>query len=344
MVARYISELLLNHDCVIIPGFGGLMAQSVGASFNEELKTLIPPSRKVLFNNQLVINDGLLVNYISRMEKISYADASLQLMKWTEEIKTSVNAGNRFVLDGIGSFYLNHERKLQFTPDKQSNFLLSAYGLKPVSVTAISGRKPNFVDINRKADSISSSKATEYISIAAAIALLIASALMFPKFEMNLASLAGFWNKEVIITNENFSVKPAETVAEPEQKEISGIADASHNIKSEPEVTEELIKEEAIAFSVPVTEPEHITPEPVETKGNYHVIAGCFKIEENAGKLVEQLTAQGLPAAIIGKSKTGLTMVSAGRFTSAAGASEKLNDLKLLLPDGGWVYHQTSEE
>ncbi len=344
MVARYISELLLNHDCVIIPGFGGLMAQWVGASFNEELKTLIPPSRKVLFNNQLVINDGLLVNYISRKEKISYADASLQLIKWTEEIKGSVNAGNRFVLEGIGSFYLNHEKKLQFTPDKQSNFLLAAYGLKPVSVTSISGRKPKSVNENRKAVSISSYKAAEHISIAAAIALLIASALMFPKFEMNLASLAGFWNKESNITNENINSKPAENVAEVKQDVVSIPAEVSHNIESEPEATEEPIKEEAIASSVPVTEPEHITPEPVETKGSYHVIAGCFMIEENAGKLVEQLTAQGLQASIIGKSKTGLTMVSAGRFTTAAEASKKLNEFKSLLPDGGWVYHQSAEE
>lgn len=344
MIARYVSELLFTHDCVIIPGFGGWMAQSAGASFNQELKTLAPPSRILLFNNQLIINDGLVVNYISRKEKISYADASLLVIRWTEEIKTSVNAGNRVSLEGLGSFYLNHERKLQFTPDKQSNFLLSSYGLKPVIVSSKTGRKPRQISINSKTEKLNPEKAVDYISIAAAIALLITSVLMFPKFEINLASLAGVWTHLDIFTEENVNDKPGEMATLTVQKELPASATINQNSEPAAENIELTLKDEVVSSKTPVVQPEHNTPEPAVAKGNYYVIAGCFKIEENAGKLVEHLATRGLQAAIIGKSKAGLAMVSAGRFSSASEASEKLSEMKSLLPDGGWVYHQSAEE
>lgn len=342
MIARYISELLLNHDCVIIPGFGGLIVRFSGSSYDSEHKTLLPPSRKLLFNNQLVINDGLLLNYISRREKITYADASLRLMKWTQEIKNSVNAGNRAVMEGIGSFYLNHEKSLQFAPDNRINFMLSSYGLKPVTVTAPARTKPKVITLNRKTDNPNTDKVKEYVSIAAALALLIASVLMFPTFEMNLASLAGFWNKQDY-------VQPAEPVnqiqfeGENHEEKIT-----SPNATAAVEEPEQVIPENAPEqIHIPAEESNTAETSVASTtaaKGEFHIIAGCFKIEENANKLVELLTAQGLKAAIIGKSKTGLTMVSAGGFVSASEANERLNDMKTLLPDGGWVFHHSAKE
>lgn len=344
MIARYIAELLLNHDCVIIPGFGGLMAQSAGASYIPEQKTLFPPSRKLLFNNQLVINDGLLVNCISRKEKISFAEASMQLMKWTDEIKSSVSTGNRYMVEGIGSFYLNHEKKLQFTPENQSNFLLSSYGLKPVVVTTSAKRKPKPVKIGNKTVPAEKGKAAGFVSLAAAIALLIASVLMFPKFEMNLASLAGLWSLQDYIPKENVSVKQPEVVVQSSPEEITASSAVEENVEAITEINETAPGQETVSSSAPVSEPEHSVTTPAEAIGNYHVIAGCFRIEENAFKLTEELKVQGLQAAIIGKTKSGLTMVSAGRFPSAVEANEKLADMKALLPDGGWVFYQTTKE
>lgn len=343
MITRCISELLINHDCVIIPGFGGLIAQSVGASFNSEKKAILPPSRRLLFNNQLVINDGLLVNCISRYENISYAEASLQVMKWTEEIRNAVNSGDRYIMEGIGSFYLNHEKKLQFTPDSQRNFLLSSYGLKPVSVHAVTKTKP--IEVGRKESHSELHKVVEYVSIAAAIALLIASVLMFPKFEKELASLAGFGIKQLDTPSKEAGIEPQVHAAETHQAEISEHPNPKPNPENIVE-TSELPAPKTDLDSLPsaVAEQEKITSEPAVLYGNFHVIAGCFRMEENAVKLVEDLKTQGLQADIIGKSKSGLTMVSAARVSSASEAGVMLVNLKPLLPDGGWVYHQHTLE
>ena len=66
----YINELLYIHDCVIIPGFGGFVGNHISAKLNKASKTLTPPSKQILFNENLKTNDGLLINYILENENI----------------------------------------------------------------------------------------------------------------------------------------------------------------------------------------------------------------------------------------------------------------------------------
>ena len=60
-LSRHIESLLLHHDCVIVPGLGGFGTQYVPARRIEEEFLFLPPYRSVGFNQQLVLNDGLLV-------------------------------------------------------------------------------------------------------------------------------------------------------------------------------------------------------------------------------------------------------------------------------------------
>lgn len=339
MVARCIAELLYKYDCVIIPGFGGFITQNTGASYNASQNELLPPTKKILFNNQLVINDGLLISYLSRNQKISYSEACLKVMKWTDEIMTRVNAGNRFVIDGIGSFYLNHEKKLQFTPDPLQNFLSSSFGLKPVKVAHVSKKSFKRPSETTRKPVVRSFKIAEAFSIAASIALIIASVLMFPKFEWKLVSMAGYWSEPVF--TEQAKTKTS-FPAEDKQQEF--ITHSSHDNKLAEvpvEAEKSMIGETEKSEINKEESPETFIPHPESIQMHFHVIAGCFKIEENAQKLVNQLVSEGLQAAIIGKSKSGLTMVSAGSFSSASEAVAKLAEMKPFLPDGGWVFQSS---
>ena len=60
-LAQHIEALLLENDCVIIPGFGGFVAHLTPAVSVEEGNVFIPPIRTIGFNPQLRLNDGLLV-------------------------------------------------------------------------------------------------------------------------------------------------------------------------------------------------------------------------------------------------------------------------------------------
>ncbi|MBO5704071.1 MAG: SPOR domain-containing protein, partial [Bacteroidaceae bacterium] len=49
-LARHIESLLLKHDCVIVPDFGGFVTQQVAARYVEDEGLFLPPYRSVGFN------------------------------------------------------------------------------------------------------------------------------------------------------------------------------------------------------------------------------------------------------------------------------------------------------
>ena len=59
-LAQHIEVLLLENDCVIVPGFGGFVAYYTPA-MRVEGNTFLPPTRTPSLRPQLKLNDGLLV-------------------------------------------------------------------------------------------------------------------------------------------------------------------------------------------------------------------------------------------------------------------------------------------
>jgi len=74
-LSGYISELLYENDCVIIPGFGGFVGNYSSAKIHPVNHTFYPPSKNILFNSKLTSDDGLLLHSVSIGENISYAEA-----------------------------------------------------------------------------------------------------------------------------------------------------------------------------------------------------------------------------------------------------------------------------
>ena len=63
-LAQHIETLLLENDCVIVPGFGGFVAHYSPATRVKEENIFLPPTRIIGFNPQLKLNDGVLCNLI----------------------------------------------------------------------------------------------------------------------------------------------------------------------------------------------------------------------------------------------------------------------------------------
>ncbi len=76
-ITQLISELLYRHDCVIVPGFGGFVSRSHSAGFNKGNNLLFPPAKHILFNRNLIHNDGLLIT--SLMERNASGDFSVKM-------------------------------------------------------------------------------------------------------------------------------------------------------------------------------------------------------------------------------------------------------------------------
>ena len=125
----YISELLFDHDCVIIPGFGGIVANYRSSFLNPAHHTFSPPSKKLAFNASLRINDGLLANHISKQLHIPYQEAYHLIQEFVEGCLSTLKDGQKLTIKNVGELYFDREHNLQFIPDFNINYLKASFGL-----------------------------------------------------------------------------------------------------------------------------------------------------------------------------------------------------------------------
>ncbi len=129
MLVEYIKELLYEHDCVVLPGFGGFIARYEGATIHTLKHSLLPPRKKLAFNSSLKVSDGLLENTISRKEGISLDEVTVELKSFVAEIEDGIEEIGHYQIAGIGKFFYNEEYSIQFEADAKENFLEESYAL-----------------------------------------------------------------------------------------------------------------------------------------------------------------------------------------------------------------------
>lgn len=137
-VEQLIGDLLLQNNCVIIPSFGGFVAQRMSAKIDPVKGVMIPPRKSVLFNKQLINNDGLLIAALSQANSISYTDASHEVQAHILEWEAKLQLGGRITIDRVGNLFYDQERNLCFEQDRFYNLLLESFGLSAVHFVSAS--------------------------------------------------------------------------------------------------------------------------------------------------------------------------------------------------------------
>ena len=122
-------QLIIQHDCVVIPEFGGFVTKAIPSKIDYDKGIMSPPSKQLLFNIQLLNNDGLLTTEISSVNKISYADASNEIVRKVSEYHAALKEGKKITIHKVGTFQRNQEGLLIFEQDRFFNFLMASYGL-----------------------------------------------------------------------------------------------------------------------------------------------------------------------------------------------------------------------
>ena len=144
-INQYIKELLLLNDCVIIPEFGGFVANYKPATI--ENNQFFPPTKEIAFNNKLNSNDGLLINYISETEGIDYFSARQKLDSFVEETNLNLERNRNVHFEGVGYLHYDSRENLLFEPLLRQNLLVDSYGLQNFSYEKLYQRqmpKPAF--------------------------------------------------------------------------------------------------------------------------------------------------------------------------------------------------------
>ncbi|QJX48612.1 hypothetical protein HMJ29_17480 [Hymenobacter taeanensis] len=128
-LSDHIRTLLRDHDCVIIPDFGGLIAEYEPARIHPVRHTLVPPAKRVAFNQSLTRNDGLLVDALSRKLNLSTVQARQLVREAVLQMQEELETGQRTELRGVGMFRRAAGRGLEFEYTGTQNLLSASYGL-----------------------------------------------------------------------------------------------------------------------------------------------------------------------------------------------------------------------
>lgn len=179
-LARHIDLLLHNNECVILPGFGGFIAQSVPAYYVEEEHLFYPPSRSISFNAAITMNDGLLAQSYMKSYQVDYARATYMIDVAIENLRDILDEEGEVTLPRIGTFKQDIHHSLQFTPEQASlaspqYFGLSTFFMKELSMLQQSSQQPKPLITKTKKTidvHINKEKLRQVLSTAAVLLLL----------------------------------------------------------------------------------------------------------------------------------------------------------------------------
>ena len=205
-ISSYIQDLLWEYECVIIPGFGGILASYRPAEMVLAEHALYPPSKNLAFNEYLTNNDGLLIQYICQKDGWGYSQASEEVESWVKKTKQLLANNEEIYLPKIGRFCRDVERNLQFTSDPHTNYLYSSFGLRKVIAAPVLRDKSEstieVMEVHRPSYTLPRANKTWALAAMVLLFLAIGSiiSLMYQgvnikPLDLNTASVLGFLEK-----------------------------------------------------------------------------------------------------------------------------------------------------
>lgn len=136
LLSRMISELVVDHDRVGLPGVGTFYADVVPSTFSDRGYTINPPYRRLSFLPNAVEND-LLVNFYSDVNGIPAEVAREYLTQFLSELAAVLRKRKSIMLPGLGRLRATKENNFFFVPDEKLDIYPEAFGLESVSLKTL---------------------------------------------------------------------------------------------------------------------------------------------------------------------------------------------------------------
>jgi hypothetical protein len=351
-ITQLIAELLFKHDCVIVPNFGGFVARNHHSNFNKGSNLLYPQSKHVLFNKNLIHNDGLLISALMQKNNLPAAEASKNIDDYKDYIQSLLAIKKRFELDNIGLLYIDSENSLRFEAKTDVNFLLESFGFEPVFANELIVEPEKLINAKQFEDrkivvETIIPKKKSYAKITAlavglpiTLAFLLFAAYSKPMKPLLESSLNPFYTPEKTYTPSIYKSNKAVFIQSFEKPSLLVDANGFANFKLSESgyvlvanINDSIAKTDkttVIKSSALNSKYNHIYD------GKYQVVVGCFGVEQNAEKLVKELQLKNVNAGISGINNKGLHVVSCGGFDTKEEATNLLSSVKVNFPNA-WV-------
>lgn len=336
---KHIAELIKNNVRVVLPDLGAFIVK--------QRKPL-----KIIFNEFLKYNDGLLIEYVTKTEGKDKEQVSKDVNAFVASLKEKLNKDEKIKFAGFGILSKDASGNIAFdlegdegapssseqqaptssppppvkkeTPKKEEkakepekpiskpNATSTVFNQPKKEEKPIETKKPPTTYTSNKyvqQPNEKNEKKKVYLWVAAAIlAVIIVLLTMF----INNSSKE---ESETIYQNDNETLQPTEEIISPE-----------------PEISEEPEKKEPVKAKVaPST-----SNKTANRTGQYHIIAGSFKVPSNAVNYEKVLIDQGYKAKNIG-SINGFHMVAIQSFPTLREATTAIDEVRSNVAEGAWI-------
>jgi nucleoid DNA-binding protein len=301
----YISQLLYRYQCVTIPGFGAFLTEIQSAQWHENTNGFYPPKKLISFNSFLKNNDGLLANHIAQNEKSTYETAvesiEIEVKKW----KNTLQFENTIALKNIGELSLNSEKNIVFSPYEQPNYLANSFGLSSIISPAIKREVLQHVFETVEESEViqlitEKNPGRTYLKYAAMIIISLSfTGIMGVKFYQDK------------VAEDTLIVEKA-----VQQQVQNKIQEATFFIESPLPSVSLTVK---------------------EVKMPYHVVAGSFRLEENAERIYRKLSNEGFKARRLAPNSHGLFPVLYGSYPTFEEAQKARVEIQKTQNPDAWL-------
>lgn len=314
-LAPYIRELILNHECIILPDFGGFETTYTPARFNEELGQMLPPTKRIEFKPEYKIGGDVLLQHLCSKLKISEEEADKNIRAYVSDIKLRLRNQEHILLEGVGIFRPDLSGMPYFESLDNENYLVDSFGLEPLPISnkeAFKVPEKNKIQIQEIA-ARNSTLTFVVVGIIIISVLMAITIILSSKFDLYLFNIGiSKQSSDYIILggNNNQNIQ-----------KIENHIDESTSIKS------------ALSYN----------PNPPDTLNaaaiNYLLVVGSFKKYRYAQDLNDKLNKDGFSSEII--ETDGSYRVCVGKYEKKRIAEQELERIRRQLNQSVWLYKST---
>lgn len=136
VISVLLQELLLENERITLPGVGTFSLEEVPASFLEESNIMLPPTKKIVFDNLQNKNDGLLENAYARKTGLILEDSKRDLLFLSKKVKEAIANNLKVVIPGFGTLF-NNNGEISFDKDRDLDVSPDSFGLEAITVEPI---------------------------------------------------------------------------------------------------------------------------------------------------------------------------------------------------------------
>lgn len=360
-LTRHIEVLLLKHDCVVVPSFGGFVVQYVPAHYVPEEQSLVPPHRTVSFNAQLTWDDGLIVQSCMQTADCSYPEAVKLVRRSVDELKQTLTSQKNYDFSGIGKLNISESGLLEFIPNEAGVASPTLYGLEVLSCPvchshregsefSISTSPVNVDECNKdkavgtvtevavatpaagNVEGKSIHKSRNYtLNVNRELVNYIAAAVVAVIFYFLWVTPIGFNSSAITseTTSHSTTTNCAQMFPSPVTSNVSTGASKEQDVQENaPRVAQTERVNEPTTSSTTDKDSKDVEEKPQETKSTYFAIILVSSVtRHNAEKYVETLHQAGFDEAKV-LAKPRMVRVAYGQYATESEAYHKLRKLR----------------